>query len=88
MTGALVPTGIVTHCCDLHHAGPAGACCDELDCGPCCPECPTCPRVQATPPAQRRANASHPTEMHRVGKKAAGRLLGGLTYDEYPERAA
>jgi protein gp37 len=34
------------------------------------------------------ANASHPTEMHRVGKKAAGRLLGGLTYDEYPERAA
>jgi protein gp37 len=33
-------------------------------------------------------NASHPFEMHRVGKKAAGRELDGRTWDQYPERAA
>lgn len=53
MTGALVPTGIITRCCDIHHAGPTGSCCDPEDCGPCCPECPTCPLVQAMSPEQR-----------------------------------
>jgi len=30
-------------------------------------------------------NHSHPTEMRRVGKKAAGRELDGRTWDEFPE---
>jgi hypothetical protein len=38
----LVPTGIVTVCCDTHL--PRG-CCDPNDCGPCCADCPTCPTV-------------------------------------------
>ena len=33
-------------------------------------------------------NASHPFEMHRFGKKAAGRELDGRTWEQYPERAA
>lgn len=57
MSTALVPTGIITRCCDLHHVGPAGSCCDPDDCGPCCPECPTCPRVQAWTPEHRLAVA-------------------------------
>lgn len=57
MTGELVPTGIITRCCNSHDAGPAGSCCDPDDCGPCCPECPTCPRVQAWTPEHRLAVA-------------------------------
>jgi hypothetical protein len=51
---ALVPTGIVTWCCDFHQ--PTN-CCDPTDCGPCCPECPTCPIVATWPPDIRRTEA-------------------------------
>lgn len=43
MTGDLLPTGVVTVCCEIHHAD---GCCDPNDCGPCCQDCPTCPRLK------------------------------------------
>lgn len=48
MTGVLaIPTGgrRLTHCCDRHHPGPIGVCCEQETCRGCCPECVTCPRV-------------------------------------------
>lgn len=35
-------------CCPLHIDGPAGACCDPDDCGPCCNDCPTCPSMHTS----------------------------------------
>jgi hypothetical protein len=71
---ALVPTGIVTHCCGMHL--PTG-CCDPEDCTPCCPECPTCPAYDAWSPAWRRDAArqqrwviAEGIAMHRAARRA------------------
>lgn len=52
MSTELVPTGIVTRCCQHHQTsvseGPLPSCCDQEDCGPCCPDCPTCPTLYAS----------------------------------------
>ncbi len=41
------PSPAVIRCCTSHVPGPAGACCDPDDCGPCCADCPTCPTEHA-----------------------------------------
>lgn len=38
---ALVPTT----CCSLHKPGGWSACCNTINCAPCCERCPTCPAV-------------------------------------------